>query len=327
MTERITRKMNTEALKVERLSKIYPQPNRKSVLAVDNISFLVKRGEIVGLLGPNGAGKTTTIKSICGLVTPSSGHIFIEGIDTLRSPKFGMSKISAVLEGNRNIYWRLTPRENLTFFAGLQGISYRDAKLYIDELIELFNLTSKTNTQARFLSRGMQQKLAVACALAKKTDILLLDEPTLGLDVESSHELQSLIKDIVRDNNRTVLISSHDMQVVKNICDRVIIINKGKVVTDERVDRLAKLFETSSYRFELTSKLTQEDENKIKSRFDLANIMKTDEHTAIDIELRSHERLYELIDILRNNGSKIDSITHKEPDFEEIFLKIVKNET
>jgi ABC-2 type transport system ATP-binding protein len=316
--------MNREVLRVEGLSKVYPQPNRKSILAVDNIGFFIERGEIVGLLGPNGAGKTTTIKCICGLITPSSGSIFIDEIDMIHTPKFGMSKIGAVLEGNRNIYWRLTPRENLAFFTGLQGISYRDAKSYIDELIELFSLTQKATTQARYLSRGMQQKLAVACALAKQTEVLLLDEPTLGLDVEASHELRGLIKEMVRDNNRTVLLSSHDMQVVKDICDRVIIINNGKIVTDERVDRLSKLFETSSYRFELDGRLTQKEESEIKSNFDLANIMKIPDHTVIDIQLRSHQRLYELIDILRNNGSKIDSITHREPDFEEIFLKVVK---
>lgn len=318
--------MATTALEVKELSKVYPQLGRKSVIALDKISFSINEGEVVGLLGPNGAGKTTTIKCICGLVVPTSGHIFMQNVETTRNPRFCMSKISAVLEGNRNVYWRLTPRENLAFFAGLQGISYRSVKPYIDYLIEVFHLKEKENTQARFLSRGMQQKLAVACAFVKQTDILLLDEPTIGLDVESSYELRELIKNMAKESGKTILLSSHDMGVVESICERVIIINKGKIVTDEKVSNLYKLFRTSSYRFEILGNLAPLQKTQIQSEFALANIIEKGSHTLIDVELRNHNELYNLIDILRSNGSKIESISHKEPDFEEIFLKIVKDE-
>jgi ABC-2 type transport system ATP-binding protein len=319
--------METTTLTVKELTKIFPQAGKSSVLAVDNASFSVNKGEVVGLLGPNGAGKTTTIKCICGLVIPSEGSIYMEGVDTTRDIKFGMSKISAVLEGNRNVYWRLTPRENLTFFAGLQGIPYREARSYMDELIELFRLKDKENTQARYLSRGMQQKLAVACAFVKQTDILLLDEPTMGLDVESSHELRQLIKDAAGKGGRTVLLSSHDMGVIESTCDRVIIVNKGKVVTDDTVENLMSLFRTSSYRFQILDSLTISQKEQIESQFELASIDENDGQVMIDVELTTPERIYDLMDILRSDGSKIDSITHKEPDFEEIFLNIVKDES
>jgi len=148
----------------------------------------VQKSEVVGLLGPNGAGKTTTIKCLAGLIKPTSGEIYLDGIDALRDQKRALGRVAAVLEGNRNIYWRLTPRENLEFFGGLQGLPLRRVRSYIDEheLLELFDLKGKVNTPARKLSRGMQQKLAVACALVKQTEVLLLDEPTLGLDVETS---------------------------------------------------------------------------------------------------------------------------------------------
>lgn len=318
--------MENTVIEVKELTKLYPQVGKEPVIAIDKLNFSICKGEVVGLLGPNGAGKTTTIKCVCGLVTPTSGNIFMEGVNIIRHPTFGMSKISAVLEGNRNVYWRLTPRENLAFFAGLQGISYRSVRSNIDKLIELFNLKDKENTQTRYLSKGMQQKLAVACAFIKQTDILLLDEPTTGLDVESSYELRQLIKNMAKEDNRTVLLSSHDMSVVESICERVIIINKGKLVTDDSVSNLFKLFRTSSYRFKISGNLGTLQKEQVQSRFGLANITEKDTHTLIDIELRDHNELYALIDILRSNDSKIDSITHKEPDFEEIFLKIVKDE-
>ncbi|MDW8141809.1 MAG: ABC transporter ATP-binding protein, partial [Candidatus Bipolaricaulota bacterium] len=181
-------------LQVKNLTKFYRSRRRGETVAVDNVSFSVSKNEVVGLLGPNGAGKTTTIKSICTILRPTSGEIWVDGADAIRNPRAALERVTAVLEGNRNVYWRLTVRDNLEFFAGLQGQSLRSVRSYIDELIEMFNLKEKVHEQARALSRGMQQKLAVACALVKRTPILLLDEPTLGLDVETSYELRWILK-------------------------------------------------------------------------------------------------------------------------------------
>lgn len=311
-----------ELLKVNNLGKTYQDKNKKTV-AVDNISFNMKEGEIIGILGPNGAGKTTTIKCICGLVSPTSGNIFIDEVDVVKNTRFCMSKVSAVLEGTRNIYWRLTPRENLSFFAGLQGISRRESKSYIDELIESFKLKEKENTQSRYLSKGMQQKLAIACCIVKNTPIILLDEPTLGLDVEFSFEIRALIKELSKKEARTVFLSSHDMDVVKDVCERVVIINKGKIVTDETVDKLSKLFQTSSYTVEVGA-LNQSQIEEIKTHFDLVHIIE-DNITKIDVDLPSSDNFYTFIDTLKTNNVKINSISRKEPDFEEIYLKIIKD--
>ncbi|MFQ5795465.1 MAG: ABC transporter ATP-binding protein [Candidatus Bipolaricaulia bacterium] len=245
--------MTKPIVQVENLTKIYRNYRQGDVVAVDHVSFSVNRNEVVGLLGPNGAGKTTTIKCLCTLIRPTSGHITIDGTDTLAHPRVALGKIAAVLEGNRNIYWRLSPRENLEFFAGLQGIPTRKIRPYIDQLIELFNLGEKAKTPARMLSRGMQQKLAVACALVKGTDILLLDEPTLGLDVETSYELRNVLKEMAKRGERTILLSSHNMNVVEEICDRVIIIHQGRVVTDDQVANLLELFKARAYRFAIES--------------------------------------------------------------------------
>lgn len=169
------------------------------------------------------------------------------------SPRAGIQYVSAVLEGNRNIYWRLTVRENLQFFAGLHGVSSRSVRRRIDELIERFGLTEKEKSQARYLSRGMQQKLALACCLTKETPILILDEPTMGLDVESSSELRELVAKLGRKEKKTVLLSSHNMNLVKNVCERVIIISRGRIIADNRIENLIDIFEVQAYIFYMVS--------------------------------------------------------------------------
>jgi len=313
-------------LRVENLTKIYHSRRRGDIKAVDNVSFSVHKNEVVGLLGPNGAGKTTTIKSICTILRPTSGQIFIDGVDAIRHPTRALEKVSAVLEGNRNIYWRLNVRDNLQFFAGLQGIPLRKIRSYIDELIELFNLKEKVHEQARTLSRGMQQKLAVACALVKQTPILLLDEPTLGLDVETSHELRWILKKMAERGERTILLSSHDMNVVQDICERVIIINHGRVVTDDRVSNLLELFKARAYKFTIEGSLSDSQQSKLKERFELIKIQNGAHESSIGVELLQNGQIYDLIDILRENGSRIESIDRQDPNLEEIFLKIVRGE-
>ncbi|UCD22515.1 MAG: ABC transporter ATP-binding protein, partial [Chloroflexota bacterium] len=294
------------------------------VVAVDHVSFSVWKNEVVGLLGPNGAGKTTTIKCIAGLVKASLGEIWLDGVDALRHPKKAMERVAALLEGNRNIYWRLTPRENLEFFAGIQGHPVRKVKAYIEELIEVFGLRDKEQTPARKLSRGMQQKLALACALVRQTEVLLLDEPTLGLDVETSYELRHVLKAMAARGERTILLSSHDMHVVQDICERVIIIKNGRVVADDRVTNLMKLFQASAYRFEIEGRLSGQLEVKLRERFPLLTLSATDHRTYVDADLRDGAELYEVLEIFKDGSTKIESISHKEPDLEEIFLSIVK---
>ena len=309
-------------LRCEKLVKIYK--GKTEVRAIDDISFSINDAEIVGLLGPNGAGKTTTIKSLCCLINPSSGKIWIDGIDVTKNPYFAYNKIASVLEGNRNIYWRLTVKENLIFFAGLMGYSYKYQKDQIDELINIFKLKEKTNTEARFLSRGMQQKLAIACALIKDTEIILLDEPTLGLDVESTHEVQNLLKNEMVNKGRTILLSSHNMRVIENVCERVIVINKGKIVADEKLDSLKDFFKVNAYKFEIEGRI----DNKVKEEFQKISLgtkyTENSSKTEIIIELNDFMIIYKLLETLKDNNAKLLSITRIEPDFEDIYLKLVQ---
>ena len=197
-----------QAIEVNNLTKHYGK-----VKAVDGISFAVEKGSICGILGPNGSGKTTTIKSICNLIIPDNGDIKIFGEDNKNSTEH----ISAVFEGNRNLYWRLTPKENLRYFAGIRGLGGKNIEKNIDELLEKFNLSQKKNVMVNNLSRGMQQKIAIAMTLICDTEVILLDEPTLGLDVQSYLDIKNILKDIALTMDKTILLSTHNMDLVQGI--------------------------------------------------------------------------------------------------------------
>lgn len=311
------------AVVVERLVKHYPTRSGP-VVAVDGVSFRVDQGEIVGLLGANGAGKTTTIKCILGLILPTSGRVEVLGVPS-HQPQVARY-VAAVLEGARNVYWRLSVEENLAFFAGLQGLSPRRARPRINKLIHLFGLEKKRKAVANLLSQGMKQKLAVACALVKDTEVVLLDEPTLGLDVETSHELRRLIRELAEEEGRTVLLSSHDMGVVEETCQRVVILAQGKVVTDDRVDRLLKLFRTRAWSIAVAGELAQDTVNRLQAKFPFLKLHSSDHGARLEVELAPGQDFYELLDLLREEGVELEGISQVEPDLEEVFLKIVRGE-
>ncbi len=314
-------------IEVHGVQKRYVKRKTKEVvMAVNDVSFDVHRGEVLGLLGPNGAGKTSTIKMICGLLKPDEGSIFINGLDIQRKRLKALKHISAVLEGNRNLYWRLTVRENLEYFAGNRGHSRKEVAAQIEKLLEQFGLKEKEHELVQGLSRGMQQKLAIAVALLANTEVILLDEPTLGLDVEISYELRESLKKIVREEQRTIIISSHDMPVVQELCDRTIIINKGSVVVDEKVENLLNLFETKAYSVTLGRALSAAQKKKLTTTFPLSKYTETPLQTLVEVNLERSEDIYLLIDIFKEERTPVDSIDRTSIDFEKVFLQIVKGE-
>ena len=314
--------MKEKVLSVKNLSKTYEEKG-EPVKAVDDISFSVNKGEIMGLLGPNGAGKTTTIKMICSLILPDSGQIIVDGFDNFQERGKALSKISAVLEGNRNIYWRLTVRENLEFFAALKG--YDPAKLQdkIDYYIKFFNMGEKENTSARHLSRGMQQKLAIAVALITQSKVVLLDEPTLGLDVQASYDLRNLLKEIAEKEKITIIITTHDTNVVQDICERVIIIENGKIIADDKITNLMKVFKVKSYQIKIKGKLSN-SQKKLFDNFSNLNYYREADETIIEVNLKNINQFYKVMEILKKNNSEIESIEGQELNFEKVFMEILE---
>lgn len=310
---------------VRGISKGYwKRKSKEKVQAVRDVSFHVKHGEVVGLLGPNGAGKTSTIKMICGLLEPDTGTIQMNGLDIRKHRLKALESISAVLEGNRNLYWRLTVRENLEYFAGNRGYSRKQIAEQADKWLELFRLKDKENELVNGLSRGMQQKLAIAVALLADTEVILLDEPTLGLDVEVSHELRHILKEVVREEKRTIIISSHDMPVVQELCDRVIIINKGEVVVDDKVENLLQLFATRAYSIKLSECLSKGQEHNLQLAFPLSRYIVSSHEYRIEVNFEHELDIYKLFDLLRAENTIVESIDRTAIDFEQVFIQIVK---
>jgi ABC-2 type transport system ATP-binding protein len=218
----------------------------ETVTAVDGISFSIERGSCVGLLGPNGAGKTT-IKMLLGLVQQDEGSIEINGIDVAENPSEISRYVGAMLEGARNAYWRLTVEENLRYFASLAGQDYADVRERHERLLGMLDLQEKAETPVRHLSRGQKQKVSLAISLARGSEIALLDEPTLGLDPESGLTLRQELSRLVDEEEMTFVVTSHDMQVIEDICDRVIILDDGDIIADDDVQHLLDLFDNQSY--------------------------------------------------------------------------------
>lgn len=314
-------------VEVNGVQKTYKKRGKQEfVHAVNDVSFQVYQGEIVGLLGPNGAGKTTTIKMICGLLRQDSGMITINGINMSEKRLHALKHISAVLEGNRNLYWRLTVRENLEYFAGNRGKSRKEVAEQVNELLDDFRLRDKEHELVNRLSRGMQQKLAIAVALLAESEVILLDEPTLGLDIETGYEVRELLKKIVQESQCTIIISSHDMDVIQDICERAIIINQGEVVTDDRVDNLMRLFAVRSYTITLGEGLTDEQFSLLLHKFSDFKYDSESIQPLLKIDLEKSADIYTLFDIFQQNNTPVETIDRDIINFEQVFMKILKGE-
>lgn len=312
-------------LHVKGLRKVY-QHQKQEIVAVDGVDLDFGPGTIVGLLGPNGAGKTTIIKCSLGLIEPTTGDIKIHGLDIRRERGKALRHIGTVLEGSRNTYWHLSPLENLVFFASIAGIPAAIGRQRALELLEVFGLKDRVNSRVSELSRGMQQKVAICAALIREPDLLFLDEPTLGLDVETTAQLRSLLVRLARERQRTLIISSHQMDLIETICEQVVIIQRGRIITHERVDRLLDLFTTRSYRFHTEQPVDERVIACIRGRLPTAQIecaaSANGATPAIGITFQHGAQLYDVMDIFRANGCVIRSIEHETPNLETIFLRL-----
>jgi ABC-2 type transport system ATP-binding protein len=218
------------SITVKNLTKIYGEQR-----AVDNISFTVSKGEIVGFLGPNGAGKSTTMKMITGYLQPDAGDISVSNIDVTKDP-LGVKKKVGYLPESNALYYDMYVKEYLDFVADVHAISNKQQA--ISNVIEQVGLTKERTKKIGQLSKGYKQRVGLAAALLHNPEVLILDEPTSGLDPNQIVEIRNVIKEQGRD--KLVLFSSHILQEVEAICDRIIIINKGKIVADDKLSNLQK---------------------------------------------------------------------------------------
>ncbi|WP_461865636.1 ABC transporter ATP-binding protein [Thermococcus sp.] len=315
------------AIEVRELKKSYPRkiplPFRKVqwVEAVKGISFEVKEGELFGLLGPNGAGKTTTIKMLTTLLEPSGGTATILGHDIRRDAREIRKRINLVAEGERTLYWRLSAYENLKYFARIYYVPKSEEKGRIEELLKLVGLWERKDDLIMNYSRGMKQRLAIAKALINDPEVLFLDEPTLGLDVQSALFVREFIKKLVDEQKKTVLLTTHYMSEAEELCNRIAIIDHGEIIALDTPKGLKRL-------------VKGEDAVEIKVRdfpaVKLENfpwklaVVREDTARGI-ITLRGQideEELPKVVELLVKSGARILSVEQKEPTLEDVFIKL-----
>ena len=226
--------MNDAIIRTEALTKRY-----SAVTAVDHLDLEIRRGEVFGLLGPNGAGKTTTTLMLLGMTEPTAGTAFIDGYNCTRDP-ISVKRITGYLPDSVGFYPDMTGRENLRFTGALNGLSGKAGSQRADELLERVGMTYAAHRKAGTYSRGMKQRLGVADVLMKDPKVIIMDEPTLGIDPEGIRELMILIRELASQDGRTILISSHQLYQVQQICDRVGIFVQGKLIACGHIGQLAR---------------------------------------------------------------------------------------
>lgn len=221
-------------LKVKNLTKKF-----KKITAVDNISFEVNSGEIVGLLGENGAGKTTTLRMLATMLKPTAGNAAIDDYNIIDNPDKIREKIGILFGGDVALYDRLTGRENMIYFAKLNGLNDLEANQAVNKIANELEMNEYIDYPVGKYSRGMKQKVSLARSIIHQPDVMLFDEPSTGLDVLSSKLIHDFILKCKKDN-KAIVFSSHNMYETEKLCDRIIIIHKGKVVASGTIEQLKK---------------------------------------------------------------------------------------
>lgn len=310
----------------KRLTKRF-HDNGNVITAVDDVSFSVDCGDVTGFLGLNGAGKTTTLKMITGLVIPDSGEMFFNGVPFADiDPAVYRQNVYILLEGNRNLWWKLTVDENIRFVSNMLWQNYRGVKDLADHYLHRLHLHVKKNSLVANLSRGMQQKLCIILAAISPAKLVLMDEPTLGMDVESRQEAIEFIHDAVAEHgNKAFIITSHDLDFIGRIANKVIIMKGGKIIADAPMKQLAPMFAYGDYfmKVETTPDVVRALP-MLQQRFALNNINQNKHEVGFDFFMKTPDVFYDLIGEFQRLGAKVTSFGPQTPDFEEMFLRIVR---
>lgn len=296
-------------------------------IAVESINFQIEEGEIIGLLGPNGAGKSTTMNMITGYIEPSEGEIIIGGYDILKNPNKAKAQIGYMPEGVP-LYQDLTVKEFVSYMADLKKVSRAEKKSKVQEVLEKTNLTEVSNKLIKNISRGYKQRVSLAGALVTNPKILILDEPTVGLDPKQITEIRELIKSL--EGKHTIILSSHILSEVSQICKKVIIINKGKIVAIDTPQNL----ESKTNEGSIIKLIIEDPNNKIKELAKTINGVKQIEFVKDNEDGTEEYKIIcdENVDIRREIFNKcakeqitIFELKKSEATLEDAFMKLIEN--
>ena len=299
-------------LEIKKIAKEYGD-----MIAVNDIDLKVKKGEIFGILGPNGAGKSTLIGMICGLIKRTSGEIIYEEKET-KIRKF--KENIGIVPQDFALYWDLTAEENIEFFCSLYGFRGKDLKTRVNNVLDFVGLTDVRNKKASEFSGGMKRRLNIGCAIAHSPKLIIMDEPTVGIDPQSrNHILKSVLK--LRDEGATVIYTSHYMQEVDDICDRIAIVDKGNVIAEGTSEELKNLIGDKRV-FNITVKEKIDNfEDKLLEITGIEKVAYSENQYKIST-IKNANLLTKIMETTLSLGGKIVNIENSEPSLENVFLAL-----
>ena len=309
--------------RIYRSSKGVFRKKQEIVEAVKGISFEVEFGELFGLVGPNGAGKTTTIKMLTTLLTPTSGAAKVLGFDVAKDVIDIRRRIGIIFGGERGLYYRVSGRENLRYFADLYGVSVSKRDKRITDLLDLVGLSDRADTKVEGYSRGMKQRLHIAKGLINDPDVIFMDEPTIGLDPEAARETRAMIKGLV-DKGKTILLTTHYMFEADELCSRIAVISNGKIVALDSPSELKKFVKDITVIEVEAFGLANTDLDVLRRQADVTNVSAEleGERQIVRIQTpRGSEFIPTVTKLL--SRAKIVDIRTKEPTLEDAYLKLV----
>ncbi|MBA1337711.1 MAG: ABC-2 type transport system ATP-binding protein [Pelagibacterales bacterium] len=304
------------ALKVEKLTKIYSKDSSNKIIALDNLNLEVKEGEILGLLGPNGAGKTTFLNILGGTVLKNSGNVNVWGFDLDKNPREVRSSIGIVPQ-EVNLDPFFSPRKVLELHAGLYGIPKKDR--ITNTILKMVSLEKEANSYARSLSGGMKRRLLIAKAMVHRPPILVLDEPTAGVDVELRKNLWANVKTL-NEKGVTIILTTHLMYEAEEMCNRIAIINKGNLIKLDSTENLLDSIKTKKIIFKV--KNIKPINNELLNGIKFSNNSKNE--IVVSYERKKH-KIDEIINKVKNAGIEIYDISTDEGDLEDVFVDLTKN--
>ncbi len=300
----------------------------KEVVAVDDISFDVREGELFGLLGPNGAGKTTTVKMLTTLLIPTAGSARILGHDVVREASAVRPRIGFIFGGERGLYWRLSAKDNLRYFADLYHVDPDVAKKRISELLELVGLAGREDEKVEGYSRGMRQRLHIARCLLHNPEVLFLDEPTMGLDPVGARELRQVIRNLVAEE-KTVFLTTHYMFEADALCERVAVINHGKIVALDTPEGLKQHVQDLSIIELEVFGIAHETVERLRqmAQVDTVSVENRDQKQALLVHSSLGSAIVpQILQSLGGNGIRVGKVIVREPTLEDAYVRLVGGE-
>ena len=306
--------MSEIMIQTQQLTKHYDE-----IKAVDKLDITVNKGEIVGFLGPNGSGKTTTLLMLMGLSLPTSGNASVGGHNVITESK-EVRRIAAMLPEGAGYYEDLTARQNLRYIGQLNEIPTDELEKHIDELLEAVNLKEWGDTKVGKFSRGMKQRLGIMEVLIKKPKVAFFDEPTLGLDPKSTKELRDILIKLNKEQDLTILLSSHLLYEIQQTCQKVLILRKGKLVVSDTIENLSSRL-TGEKNTTIEFKLTTINEAMVRSIENIIGVTSVDKQNHNKLFVQTENNNAQAIsETITRHGSTILLMKPKEHSLEEIFL-------